>query len=313
MNIHMKRVVKVAIFGSLLCIMLYVITIAFLPKIPDFYQEDDWNVVFFGTSMSYCSFNPKIFDEYDMKTYNRGRPQQPINYTYYYIKDALETSNIDVVVLETFALTYWEGSNLYTDEGVRDSTLNDMRYSRTKYEAISDCVPKEQQMGYLFPLDKYHSNWEYLNCQSPFALFENIRNPYYKEESDRGFYGWNAVMESEYLAEEALNSEIRGDIFLFNMKYLEMIYRECQERGIPLVLTRVPLPCDIDIVEKMNTIQDWADTHNIPFINFMKLTDEINMDWKQDSLDGGSHLNIFGAEKVSRYLAKFLKENYFNY
>lgn len=310
MNIHKKRAVKVVSFISLLCILLYGTTVVLLPKIPDFYQEDDWDVVFFGTSASYCSFNPEVFDEYGLKTYNRGRQQQPINYTYYYIKDALETSNIDVVVLETFALTYWEGCEVYTDSGVRDNSLNDMRYSKVKMEAILDCVPKEQQLGYLFPLDKYHSNWENLNYQTPSALWESIQNRYYKEESDRGYFAWDTVSESGYLPEEALNSEVRGSIFSFNMKYLEMIYQECKEKGAQLVLTRVPLPCDNYIVEEMNTVQDWADEHQVPFINYMKITDEIGMDWTKDSLDGGNHLNVYGAEKVSRHLAEFLKENY---
>ena len=136
MNVHIKRIMKVFAFISLLCISLYGIIVALLPKIPDFYEEDEWDVVFFGTSASYCSFNPEIFDEFGIKSYNRGRQQQPINYTYYYIKDALETSDIDVVVLETFALTFWEGYDIFTNRGVRDSTLNDMRFSKAKYEVI---------------------------------------------------------------------------------------------------------------------------------------------------------------------------------
>lgn len=312
MNIHMKRVARVVAFISLLCILLYGITRAFLPKIPDFYQEDDWDVVFFGTSASYCSFDPAIFDEYGLKTYNRGRPQQPINYTYYYIKDALETSDIDVVVLETLALTYWEGCELYTDEGVCDSSLNDMRYSKVKCEAILDCVPKEKQLGYLFPLDKYHSNWEDPDYQSPFALWKNIWNRYYTEESDRGYYGWSDVKECGYLSEEALNCEARETIFYFNMKYLELIYKECKEKGAQLVLTRVPLPCEDYIIREMNSLQDWAEEHEVPFINYMKMTDELGMDWKQDSVDGGLHMNMYGAEKVSRHFAGYLKQGFGN-
>ena len=43
----------------------------------------------------------------------------------------------------------------FTSEGVRDSSLNDLRYSDIKVEAIRDCVPEDLQLSYLFPLDKY--------------------------------------------------------------------------------------------------------------------------------------------------------------
>ena len=307
MNIHIQRITKVIAFWGSLCILVYGITIALLPKIPDFYQEDEWDVLFFGTSASYCSFDPAVFDEYGLKTYNRGRQQQPINYTYYYIKEALETSKVDVVVLETFALTYWEGYEVFTDEVVRDNSLNDMRYSKVKWEAIMDCVPKEKQMSYLFPLDKYHSNWEKLDYRSPLALWENIQRRYYKGESERGFFPWSAVQECNYLSNTELESSVRKDIYEFNLKYLELIYEECKAQGVKLVLTRAPLPCDNYIIEEMNTVQDWADEHEAPFINYMKMTDEIGLDWKQDSLDGGNHLNVYGAEKVSRHLAEYLK------
>ena len=99
----------------------------------------------------------------------------------------------------------------------------------------------------------------------------------------------------------------------FNMRYLELIYEECQTHGTKLVLTRVPLPCDNYIVETMNSVQDWAKAHDVEFINYMKLAEEIGMNWKQDSLDGGGHLNVYGAEKVSRHLAECLKTKYFNH
>ena len=171
-------------------------------------------------------------------------------------------------------------------------------------------MPKEEQIGYLFPLDKYHSNWEEFDYQSPLALVKDLGNRYYKENSRRGYYAWDSVKESGYLPENALNSEVRGEIYSFNMKYLETIYKECKEKGAQLVLTRVPLPCDNYIVEEMNTVQDWADEHEVPFINYMKMTDEIGIDWKQDSLDGGNHLNVYGAEKISRHLAEYLKKEY---
>ena len=46
------------------------------------------------------------------------------------------------------------------------------------------------------------------------------------------------------------------------------------------------------------------------FIDCNLHLDEMNFDWMHDTPDCGDHLNVFGAEKVSRYLGKYLKDNY---
>lgn len=313
MNNNLKKGIRAVTFLGILFVVLLGATRAVLPKIPDFYKEDEWDVVFFGTSAAYYSFNPLIFDEYNLKSYNRGRQQQPMNYTYYYIKDALDAGEIDVVVLETYALTYWEGYEIYTDTGVRDSSLNDMRYSAVKYEAIKDCVDPEEQRSYMIPLDKYHSNWEKFDYSSLGGLWNSFTNPYYTEVSERGYFASTVVHPIKYIVEagEAL-SEKKQEIYGFNMEYLELIYEACQKAGTELVLVKVPLPADGYIIEMMNTLQDWADERDVEFINYMKLTGELGMDWNRDCLDAGSHLNSYGAEKVSRHLAEHLKENYFS-
>ena len=111
---------------------IFYISKALLPRIPDFYEEEHWDAVFFGTSQSYCTFDPEIFDEYGLKTYNRGRQQQTMNYTYYYVKDALDNSDIDVVVLEILECFMMRMILGLRAMGVRDSSLNDLTIFRYK-------------------------------------------------------------------------------------------------------------------------------------------------------------------------------------
>lgn len=213
--------IKIIIFLVVLNGGILLITYVLTPKIPSFYREKHYDAVFFGTSQSYCSFDPLIFDEYDLKTYNRGRQQQTMNYTYYYIKDALDVCDIDVVVLEIFGMCYEEDDTGFISEGVRDSSLNDMRMSETKIEAIRECVPEEMQISYFFPLDKYHSRWEELDYASWNGFYNSALKPYY-EEADRGYKRWT---ESEVCVDDYWSiafSEIRRDVYAENLSLIHI-------------------------------------------------------------------------------------------
>ena len=280
----MKKLIslmKVLIFCGILAGSICGITIALLPRIPDFYKEEHWDAVFFGTSQSYCTFDPEIFDEYGLKTYNRGRQQQTMNYTYYYVKDALDNSDIDVVVLEIFGMFYDEDDTGFTSEGVRDSSLNDLRYSDIKVDAIKDCVPEDLQLDYLFPLGKYHSRWEELDYSSFEGWKESVMNPYFTEEG-RGFKHWAGAQPCGYASWDTIFSEHRREV-----------YEKNYDRT----------------VEMTNTVMDWADENDVELINCMKVTDVIGLNFEEDSLDAGTHLNESGGRKVSQYIAEYLKEN----
>ena len=54
----------------------------------------------------------------------------------------------------------------------------------------------------------------------------------------------------------------------------------------------------------------YAEEYGLDYINFLPLNDEMGIDMQTDTYDAGLHLNIYGAEKFSRRLARVLRENY---
>jgi len=301
---------KSIVFIGIAAALLYGLTILTLPKIPTFYEEEEWDVVFFGTSHSYMTFWPEEFEKYGLKTYNRGRPEQTLNFTYYYIKDALEVSKIDLIVLEVFGVHYGEGDSRYQNELVWENSLADFRYSDIKIDAIKDCVPKDRQWEYLFPLDKYHSNWEKWDFSSWENAYDSIFNPYYEEENKDGFFYTVEIELCDYPMPEIIFGENRVALSEQNIYYLEMIYELCQEHDTELLLVRSPFPCYEQIVGETNAVFDWAEEKGIPYVNFMHLTTEIDLNFYADTCDGGVHTNFLGARKVSHYLANYIIENH---
>lgn len=47
---------------------------------------------------------------------------------------------------------------------------------------------------------------------------------------------------------------------------------------------------------------------NINYINLNLKSEDIGIDWKNDTLDKGDHLNIKGAIKTTNYLSAYLKK-----
>ena len=101
----------------------------------------------------------------------------------------------------------------------------------------------------------------------------------------------------------------RQEIPEFARIYMEKITELCRKNDISLVLMSAPSPKNYNY-RKHNALQEYADAQGLPYIDLNLKTKEIGIDWKQDSYDKGDHLNVYGAQKVTAYMGKYLKENY---
>ena len=57
-------------------------------------------------------------------------------------------------------------------------------------------------------------------------------------------------------------------------------------------------------------IESFAEENDLDFYNFLDVTQEIVIDYNTDTYDGGLHMNLDGATKLSKYFANILMENY---
>ena len=57
-------------------------------------------------------------------------------------------------------------------------------------------------------------------------------------------------------------------------------------------------------------IESFAEENDLDFYNFLDVTQEIGIDYNTDTYDGGLHMNLDGATKLSKYFANILMENY---
>ena len=55
---------------------------------------------------------------------------------------------------------------------------------------------------------------------------------------------------------------------------------------------------------------EYAEKYKLPYINFYELIDTLKIDYETDTYDGGLHMNLNGADKLSDYLGQWLMEKY---
>jgi hypothetical protein len=82
----------------------------------------------------------------------------------------------------------------------------------------------------------------------------------------------------------------------------------CQNNDIDFILLKAPNPYPHWYDEWDKQIIAYAEEHGLLYINTITVLDEIGIDFSTDTYDGGLHLNVWGAEKLSVYLGGVLTE-----
>ena len=152
----MKKVIK-PIAGVLVFILLFALIFTrvseilcrktvggawnYTEKISGFYNspQNEYDVMFFGSSNTYCSFNPLVmYEENGTKSYILATQNQPVWASYTYMKEALKTQKPKLLVMDILAFTYEEE---YADEGVTHSYMDDLPLTKNKLELAEVSAP----------------------------------------------------------------------------------------------------------------------------------------------------------------------------
>ena len=75
-----------------------------------------------------------------------------------------------------------------------------------------------------------------------------------------------------------------------------------------MILVKAPSLYPYWYPEWEEQIEAYAKRYDLPYFNFLEAIPEIGLDFQTDTYDAGLHLNRAGAEKLTRYFARCLKE-----
>lgn len=279
------------------------------PRIKGFYSEksNTIDVLVIGASDVGRGYSPvTVWNKYGITSYNLGTSNQTMSLAYYLLKESLNYQNPNVVVLDMDALFV----DYDAPEGEYRKLFDNMKLGKVKLEAINDKnvrISDKDKLSYIFPLLRFHDKWDKLG---KIDFKKSI-----KEESKAISYKGMAMScdikpyidNNKYMSEKGEIATITEE----NLYYVDKIVKLCEENSIKMLWTEIPSTTSWSLARNKTT-QELANKYNIEFIdyNLESIRNELKFDWTKHTADQGNHLNVNGAEKISKHIGKVLSEKY---
>ncbi|MBN4082109.1 hypothetical protein JYT21_00235 [bacterium AH-315-B15] len=254
----------------------------------EFDENEDWDVIIFGSSHAYRAYDPKIFEEEGLKTYNLGSGAQSIVDTYHII------NNIKVLP-ELLIIDLFSGS-----------------FELDRIESASKLIPnvKSPELAKEIAFSDY--KWQLTNCYA-LRLLNKHESPVYieSESSDVYYRGYvscpdsiKTEMDYSNLGEEFEPNELSQEYF---QKLLNLLV----ERSAKVVFTSQPLPKPIqntEMEEMEKYIRKTIDGRFYYWNMSIDLSDKFH---PSNHFFDESHLNEAGVKIYNQFLIKNLWETGF--
>ena len=272
----------------------------YLVKVGNFHliEENTLDVVVLGSSHAYCSIdNLLLKEEYGIESYTLATQQQSLKLNYYYFQEMLKTQSPEIVVVELFMVGRVNG---YQSDDILHDAIDVLPMSWNKIQMIEDAVPEDKRMEHYFPIIKYHTRWKELTLDD----FSFDYKSWVDEE--HGFVRLHQVYPTELDLSLSLG-KVR-DLTEEELEYLDKIENLASENSIKLIYLYAPYPMDGNGVDYAYTLEKYADSKGILYLNGYELLTELNYDGSLDFCDEYGHLNESGAQKLTYFLGKYLQQ-----
>lgn len=262
--------------------------------------EESMDIIGYGSSHMYCTLNPVyVYEKYGLRSYSLATQQQPVDATYYYIKESLKTQSPELLVVEAymFIATY----DVVT-EAVAHDAVDPFPNGINKLMMINALNTEDAKTNYYINFLKYHSRWKELTSQD----FDFS----WKKETDPT-HGYvfltdvkqNCMSQISYDGvEEVAILEHYEEVFLD-------IVQLAEENGTEVLLLIAPYNVEKEELGRYKYMHRLAEENGVNVLDLNLEFDATGISNDTDFYDSG-HLNVYGAEKASSYMIDYIKRNY---
>ncbi len=282
-----------------------------------FYEEEEIDNLYLGSSHVYCDLNPYLLDELNGKNnFNFSTSAQRLNGTYYLLKEANKRNDLSHVYVElNYSLaTGKDGEFKQTDNLMANWwNIDYMHFSPNKLEYMFTACRKENYPETILPFLRYKArifDFDYIREQISGKQTLQYKNYEFRNENEQGqvieFCSkgyWNITRELNSYGllleqkEKLQDSPLTRDAEV----YLRKIIEYCKEEQIELTLFSAPV-YELDLIAAgnydayVNQINEIASEYQIDYYDFNLCKEERLPLTCIDNFWDTIHLNSKGAE-----------------
>lgn len=262
--------------------------------------EDETNkdILFVGTSHIMDGIIPaELWDMCGYTSYVLCSEYNDMDRNVPMLRLALQYAKPSLVVLDVD--NYWEKSpaenTLNGYHEYADAFPLSKEKITTTWELYED---QETRAEILFPILRYHERWKELS-----------RGDFRKKGGADYLKGYEFSAEVQEVELYEVVQKEQGALAedAYGVAVIEDFIDECHARGIEVLLVTIPFAADTNEQIYLQGIHDLAEKKGVAYLNL--LTVDGLLDQTADFRDEG-HLNVFGAQKVTEYLGRYIEENY---
>ena len=260
-------------------------------------EENSIDVLFIGSSLTYCNVVPSIFwEESGLSGYVVSGPELTVPIEQYYLREALRTQSPSVVFFEISGALF----DRYT--GYTKTVIGQMPWGLNRIKATFNEAEKDLVNGLLFPMHFYHSRWSELK-EDDHIVFEEG----YTADPLAGYTYLGTYRPYDTDSFFTRETEVDQANLDRNIGILKEMAAECLSNGIDPVFYVSPSISRMPETQ-MTEIKDALSVIDGAFVlDCNILFEEIGADPATDFYDP-LHYNAGGAEKFSAWLGRWTTE-----
>lgn len=274
-------------------------------------EKDSLDVVFIGSSAVFAFWEPMEFwKKYGVTSYDFATGTMPPQVMKYCMKEIKKTQDPDVFVVDLRSFNAGgikfskkqSVNNMYLEVPLRNVTDN-FKYSMNRFQMIADCVPDMyDKVPYYLDIMKYHTEWTRLKDKQSLLFAANESH-----DSLKGFKFVDKVKKVKYEDQSGIKSKADLSDEIEAILYDLLDY--CKEEDLQVLFLVNSYCQEKEHKEMYNSIADVVGEYGYNFLNTNDYYKEMGLDHTTDYYDR-SHVNIFGADKYTEFVGKYLMDHY---
>lgn len=234
------------------------------------------DVLFVGDSEAFSSFSPlQMWGDHGFTSYVCATSGQELPYGNTLLRRATKNQRPRVVVIETHSI----------------------------YTAVAADSAIMRTMQDVLPVFEFHNRWKSLTSGD---LTTRVSTTY--SDGLKGFRLDKSVVSADSTGHMAPSDAVE-EIPSRNKQYVRMMVDYCRSIGAKPLLVSTPSTVCWNTA-RHNGMAAFAQEMGVDYIDLNTGASKVDIDWATETRDGGDHLNLAGAQKVSSYIGAYLSKTY---